>query len=222
MSSVHPPLDPTWLPPAPRQSVWPTVIGIITIIVGVVGIVQYGLCAPIGLGMVGALGGVFERLGQSQPGTGMELQAAQFDAMAVYLVPNFVVTCTAAILAIMLLVGGIGLVRRRTWSPRTLVLWGILRIFQAAPYAMVGYLANTAMFQAMEDAAVSGPPGPGQMFPGFFAIMHALGMAGMVVQLLWFWALPVFVLIWFSRPKIRREVSTWVQTTTEPLAAMGQ
>ena len=39
--------------------------------------------------------------------------------------------------------------------------------------------------------------------------MATFGLAGAIVSLLFYWALPVFVLIWFSRSRIRAETAGW-------------
>ena len=86
------------------------------------------------------------------------------------------------------------------------VIWSIGKILYAVPAAIIGYLMNVAMFEAMQEAAGSSPA---PMPAGFFGVLQKLGAAGAVLGLLWFWALPVFLLVWFSRSRIRDEVAGW-------------
>ena len=202
-----PPIEGAFVPD--KRSVWPTVIGIITIIFGSLGAAYNGLCSPAGMIMAGAFKPMFEDMAQSAPGAGMEMQVAQIEAMSRYLPASLVVYLTSTILSVLLLIGGIGVLRRRGWSGRTLNIWAILRILQAIPAVIVTYLMNDAMFEAMEEAAASGGGATAQMPSGIFSVMATVGLAAVIIQLLIYWALPVFVLIWFSRRVIREEVAEW-------------
>ncbi len=210
MSSSFPPSQPTvQMATAPKPTVWPTVVGIIAIIFGSLGAVNNGLCAPVGLVLSGSMGGLFDKLAESQPGAGMEEQAAMMDALQDYLPANLAVSITAAILSLILLIGGIGLVKRRAWCIRTIVIWALLKMIHAVPAMAVGYLLNSEMFRAMEEAAETSSGGPGQMPAGFDAMIKGFSMAGVLIGMLWAWALPMFMLIWFARAKIRQEVTSW-------------
>ena len=201
-----------------RQLVWPKVIGIIAIVFGSIGTLNYAVCGPVVLLVSGSIGAFLEKLAQSQPGQGLETQAAQFEAMGSYIPANLAVSCFAALLAVTLLIGGIGLVRQRPWAARAIVIWAILKMLHAAPAAMVTYLTQMASFRAMREAAETSPGGPGQVPPGFFAILEAAGIGGMVASLLWYWALPAFMLIWFSRRKIRDDMIAWRSPPNEQFA----
>ena len=60
---------------------------------------------------------------------------------------------------------------------------------------------NETQFEAMQQD----PNTPGN----FGSILSTMGLAGAILGVLWSWALPVFMLIWFARPAIRREVKGW-------------
>ncbi|NNF44738.1 MAG: hypothetical protein HKO59_05770, partial [Phycisphaerales bacterium] len=79
--------------------------------------------------------------------------------------------------------------------------WAITKIVFVVANSSVGYLVNRAQFEAMMD-----DPGMASMGSGFFS---AIGIVGVVFGLLWGWALPVFLLIWFGRPKVKQEMATW-------------
>ena len=67
---------------------------------------------------------------------------------------------------------------------------------------MVGYDMQQAQLGQMVRQN-PGLPGPAS---GFATIAV---FAGLGVSILWGWALPTFMLIWFSRGHIRDEIATW-------------
>ena len=71
----------------------------------------------------------------------------------------------------------------------------------------MGYIVNTAQFEAMEQAAAES--GGATVPAGIFSLVQNLGTAGVVFGLLWAWALPVFMWIWLSRRVIRAETAEW-------------
>jgi hypothetical protein len=66
---------------------------------------------------------------------------------------------------------------------------------------LVGYQINQAQFEAIQ----SDPNVPAFMS----AFFPAMGAFGSCVGIAWGWIFPIFMLIWFARPKIRREVRAW-------------
>lgn len=182
---------------AGRPSNWPTALGVVGIIFGILGILIYG-CG-------GIAGNVAMPLLAPQM-EGMPVQAAQFEVMRRFMVLNLLSGLVATILAIWLLVTAIGILRRRPWSRASGLGWAVVKMVHAVPAAVLGYIVNRATVRAMEQAAAdSGDPMPG----GFFAIMETLGSIGMGCTLMWTWALPVFMIVWFLRAPVREEVDRW-------------
>ncbi len=188
--------------PRPRASPWPTVLGVISIVLGALGILAYGcgsLMANVGVLFVSD---AFAAKGALDP-----VNAASIEALREYLPWNLAVAVVSAGLAAMLLLGGISLCRRRRRGRTILRWWSVLRIAWAVPATFASYFSQAAQFNAMMEAAeASSAPMPGFMF-GF---MKGAGLAGVAVGLLWAWALPVFMLAWFTRRNIRQEVDGWV------------
>ena len=198
---MTPPVEPGEIPHP--TSAWPKVIGVITIVFGALGILVYGCGGLIGNVIVVALSGAAQSGGAIDP-----VNAAQMDVLRQYMPWTILSGLGSLALGVLLLVAGIGLLRRRSWSRKASVVWSILRMTYAIPTGVLGYIVNTAQFEAMEQAAASSSsPIPS----GFFAIMHSLGPAGLGCGLVWGWALPVFLLSWFSRSKIKAEVAQWTQ-----------
>ncbi len=180
-----------------RRSRWPTVIGIIAVVFGVLGV----LAACMGL-VSNVLVAIFGGSMQGMP----EVQKAQFEVMRQYVVPNSIMMVVGTVVAAWLLVAGIGVLRRRPWSRRAAVGWAVAKILYAIPGSVLGYLLNKALFDAMEQAAIdSGTPMP----TGIFTSMQSGGAAMIGCETLWAWALPLFLIIWFRRASVKTEVERW-------------
>ena len=183
-----------------RRSSWPTVVGTISIVLGALGILMYGCC-----GMLGAVLGPM-MIGMAPPGEIDEVTKAQMDALRQYMPYTLVLGVAATALAVLLLISGIGLVRRRSWCVKSHVTWAIARLVFAIPHSAVSYVMNKQMFESMQQASsTSGAPMP----PGLATIMASAGIIGVVIGLVWAALWPGFVLFWFNRATIREEVAMW-------------
>ncbi len=207
------PTEPAALATPAVQSTWPIVIGIIAIVFASLAIFQNGICAPIGLLMTGVFSSMMEDMSGPTQGA-MEAQVAQMDAIKAYVPHSLAVSLAMTAAGIVLLVGGVQLVKRRYRSRTTITAWAVLKMVLALPAAYVSYLSSQAQFAAMAKAAADDPGGVGQAPPGFFSLLEGLGVVGAVITLLWYWALPVFMLIWFARRPIQDEVRTWGAAAT--------
>lgn len=110
-------------------------------------------------------------------------------------------------LGVLLLIAGINMVRRRRAAAKVSRIWAIARIVWAIPAAVATHYITVESLKIMEQAAAdSGQPMPA----GMMGFMQMLGPISAVFNLVLWCALPVFVLIWFSRQKIKDEVATWL------------
>ncbi|MBN1513150.1 MAG: hypothetical protein JXB13_14135 [Phycisphaerae bacterium] len=186
-----PPLTPTAYPAPAQPTSWPKVLGIICIVFGGLGILG---------GVWGILSPVFnEWLASLMP---PQQQAAMEEAAKVNPYPVATSLFMLAIAAL-LLAGGIGLVRCHGHAIGLLRGWAVIKIFWVIVGTFVGLHMTRELMEEMQKQTGSGP------VPGMEAIMTAGFVFGVVVGILWGCALPVFVLIWFSRRKIRNEVASW-------------
>ena len=171
-----------------RPSAWPTVLGIIGTIVGV-------------LALLGGLGGsvswyFIEAFGFRPPGAADTLAAVkEWKGLSIGS------SLVSALVAAMLVAGSIGLLKRCAWSPGLLKLWAVLRILVAALAAVVALLITQSQFDAMRAE-------PGAVVPPQ-SLMKGIAVFGAAFTLLWGSALPVFMLIWLARPVIKLETSAW-------------
>lgn len=181
-----------------RRSTWPNVIGITSIIFGSFGVLCNcaGVFAPWAMGML---------LQSQQGGTqdaGMEAAAHAYDVHAVLLIASSVI---AVFVAILLLVGGIMLVRRSEKSRTVHLAWAGLKICLALCLVALGLVvANTQYEYLMQNATQADADQ---------ARIGAYVSAG--IQIVWLLVWPVFTLIWFMRGKIRDEVASWANISSD-------
>jgi uncharacterized membrane protein SirB2 len=186
-SPAVPPTIPGALP-SPKTR-WPKVLGVISVI----------------LGILGVLGGVWNLVFQEFIGgftmgqTQAEQQALQ--GMRDFARWNLAYGLVGAVVAAALLVAGIGLIKRRRMGAQWAKGWAIAKMVLVIGGAVLAVL----MQQGVMAAAQQSPGSPAMMG----SIMAAMTVVTVVFALAWGWALPLFVLIWLGRAKIREEVSTW-------------
>ncbi|MCU0689689.1 MAG: hypothetical protein MUE97_08120 [Phycisphaerales bacterium] len=213
-----PPTMPGALPPA--LPAWPKVIGIISIVLGSLGVVGQGcgIAGAVAMPMMAApmreaakqAAAQAAAQGAAQGGGNaaaaqMEQQVAMFDAMGQYtplLVGSGVLNIICAVL---LIVAGIQLLKRLP-SGRTLHLaYAGLRTVAVLFAIVPGWLMHVAQMEAMQASGMAMPPGLGAGF------MTGMGVVGIVLGVVWGLAYPAFVVVWFMRGTIREQVAAWGQ-----------
>ena len=107
-------------------------------------------------------------------------------------------------LGVLLLVGGLGLQSRRGWGRRVCLGWAGLKVLLVVVNAIIQFQMALDQAEAMKN-----DPNVQAMPAQFAIIMESFGMIGVIVGVIWGWALPVFLLVWLSRRKIRAEVQSW-------------
>jgi hypothetical protein len=190
---VAPPMQPGQIPMPEQRSTWATVIGVIAIVLGSGGILSgcWSLASPF----------VFDFFRNMIPpgqATGMEVMDA-IDEWRSWTIINSLLTIAVATL---LLVVGIGLLKRRRWAVGAGVAWAILKTLLALVTAVFVYMIQQAAFEAMGQQ-VPAAPGLGLAFYRMIAVCSA------AFTVLWYCAFPVFLLIWLSRAKVKADVADW-------------
>lgn len=184
-----PPTAPAPITAAPAKAVWPVVLGTICIVFGVGGLLVnvWGVIANL------FLGDFFARLA-APDGSG---DAAE--RMTGHLFASGLLSVLGVAIAGLLLASGIGMIVRRRWSSRTVQLWAVLKIVFSLAALVPALLMQQVQFQSMNT-------GPRPIPANYLMIVM---VAGLVLGLLWAWALPIFVLLWFRRAAVRSEVANW-------------
>lgn len=199
------PIDPAAAPPTtqgdfvpvkPPES-WPTVIGVISIIFGSLGVLS------------GACGGAFLLLSGPLVSMIPEAQASEMEVQLSSGLPYPVlqggVMLLEFVISVMMLVGGIMLLRRKRSARGLLVGTAWLDLLSNTVGAVVGFLVMQAQMKSMQENAEMAQ----QMPAGIGALVQGAGGVMVFVQWLFLAIWPVFVLIWFSRSKIRESVEAW-------------
>lgn len=191
------------VPPRPHKpTTWPMVIGIISIVIGVGGLFMYGCFSPVAIFGTLAMRDKMEAAGATAPG--LEMQKDMFDAIEAYLPLTLANYAVYAVLGVLLLVTGVAMIRRRPVARPLALNWAWLKIVASGFGAVVGWITQKANVQA-----IASPDGTGAMSAGMGSMMEAFAIAAVVGTLLFALALPVFMLVWFTRRTIREEVRGW-------------
>jgi hypothetical protein len=186
--AMTPPSEIDDAPPEPSK--WPTVIGAISIVFGSLGLVCYGcmslntIATPMLVGMVPE---------DQRPPTPQGLQ----------LFVQIFQMCAAFGLSVWLLIAGIGLARRRSWSRAHSIGWSVGKILLTviSTAAAVAFVGDT-VDQINGQMSQGGKTPPFTFSVGMFLALFAVSA---VWAMLW----PAFLLIWFSRGAVKDEVAAW-------------
>ncbi|HVZ94884.1 MAG TPA: hypothetical protein VG797_10275 [Phycisphaerales bacterium] len=176
-----PAAPPTYRGTAPKQvrpPVWPTVIGVISIILGVGGILS-GIWAILMFNVFGQFMG-------TMPGG----QTMTHDYGKLMLFTSVV----AVLIAGLLLCAGIALVRRRRVAVPLHITWAIIKIVYAIGASIVGHFVQQVQLDAMNNDpqfAGAGTRAVG-LGLGWFSVI------GIIIGIAWYSVYPVFILIWFG------------------------
>lgn len=193
-TQMAPPVDAGDLFLQPQESGWPKVIGIIAIVFGALGT----LGAVIGV--MGQL--MIEQVSEMMPEAQQKMLAAQRE-WHTWLVFDQALRFIAAVL---LIVAGAKLTGRAARSAQLMRVWAVLKLAVVALGTAVNYPVTKAQFETIQDDPKLGTAG----VPSGFMDLISQFLLGCVA--LWGSALPVFVLIWFARRRIKSEVASWGET----------
>ena len=180
------------LPEAPLSK-WPTVIGIIGIVLASLGL----FCGCVGYFQI-----PLQKWGArmaAQSGMSDPMMEAQIKVAEQFQIIMLILLTIGMILTIWLLAGSIKLVRRRASARNHLIGWAMASLFVLAINIALQVLMFQATVNELTQAGASDRVPElwfGAMVGGFFMIIFGL-------------AFQTFILIWFSRSKIKAEMQGW-------------
>lgn len=193
-------------PPAPPSATtvlsnkpggrWPKVIGLISILFGAGGLLQ-AVIGPVSLAFTRTQMNSYTELGVSQE--------VVDDFLGNLERITYTGAAGAAVLGIILLAGGILILRRKTMGALTLQGWALLKI-------LVGgfLLFQSAGLSRQQMEIIMGPTvGGGSEAELVGTITEYATWFGFAFGFAWLLALPVFFLIWFNRASVKRDIETW-------------
>ena len=185
---VAPPTQPGAIAAPVKRSAWTTVIGILAIVLG-------------GGGFFTGASSAISSLMFTTYMTSIPQQAANLKVMQNWQAWNVASSLLTSALGVLLLVGGITLIMKRSRALKTFNAWALIKIV-----AVIFTTILTAQVQKDMFAAMRQDPNMPPIGGTFYA---TIGFLGLAINLIWGWAFPIFVLIWFSRDAIQTEVGGW-------------
>lgn len=188
LSQVPPPTEFSGMPETPSK--WPTVIGTISIILGALGLVCYG-CGTLNTAGSSSFSSMLPEDQRPPPVPAAQL-AVQITQM-----------CVTWLLSAWLLAAGIGLVKRRRWARPHHLGWAVAKIVVAVVGTAISFIFIQDSVRQINDAMSQQGPPP-------FTVTEELVTVVMIAVMIWFLIYPIFLLLWFSRRKIKAEVAAWL------------
>ncbi|MFK5922097.1 MAG: hypothetical protein QM496_07945 [Verrucomicrobiota bacterium] len=185
-----------------KKSSWPKTVGIITLIFGILGVLK-------GLSAIASsfFGEMMAKVSNLPP--------EFYDKWKPFMLGSGAVDI---LLGLLLFAGSLVLIFRKRFAMFVLVGWALMKIV----FGLVGGVFNFIMQReqmplvieqqrkAMEKAGgASGAAGADQVADMVGNATEILSTVMLFVGLAWLMVLPLFILIWFIRPKIRREMADW-------------
>lgn len=200
-SRMAPPLEPGALPP-PAPGNWPTVIGVIAIVYASFGILSaiWAMIAPF----------IMSAMASAMPAEAGKQMAASMAGVQKWMGLNVASNALNLAAATVLLLAGIGLLRRRGWSRSVAIVWAVFKMAFAVLAAVVGYLIAVEQMAVMQQQMQS--KGGTAMPVGFMQAFLPLGIG---ISIVIGWAFPIFMLVWMGRGSIRSEVAGWETAPAE-------
>ena len=175
---------------------WPTVIGVLSIIFGALASLQ-GFCGLLSMLLMTVFINVLPQEMQDQFQTQAQSSFPYPAFHAVQVLAEFA-------LAVVLLVGGIMLVRRNPKAGGLLTVYAALDLMSNTYGAAIGFFVVRSSMAAMQS-----DPQMQQMPAGVTGIMQSVGpvfvVIGWLISAIW----PVFLIIWFRRAKVRQSMANW-------------
>ncbi len=207
LPSVPPVVQGELRSPSPtRRPIWPTVIGIIGIVFGGLGIMQYcmqAVISPFAASMMRTATQI------SPPGQQPPLDMDDMvNSMQAQMPITIIVAVSALVLSIWLLVSSIALINRRPKCPRRLKQWSLCKIIHAVIASFAAYMMMQSQLGAMQSSMGS------SAFP-LATFGTVMGIVGVIFSFVFYAAYPIFLLAWFSRKKVRAEIETWTSGARE-------
>lgn len=204
-----PPQQPGEIGGSEQAANWPTTIGVISIVLGsgafLIGI--WGFFTPRfmemmadqfpqnqGVTVSAGQGGTTTRIVTTWPTIATSPSAMQDWSNWI-----FIRSALTVVIALILLVAGINLVKRRARAIKLCRIWSVLKMVFAVVGSLVGVAMQQEQFRQMSQ----------QNFPGGGNFYAAIGIFVVAIGILWGCAYPVFLLIWFSRAKVKIEYTRW-------------
>lgn len=186
---VAPPVRPGQLGRTTSPTTWPITIGIICIVMGGIGVAMYGwgVIAPF--------------LMPDWKWLGRVSGAGTTEAIGIWKIPLAIMDGLVCLVTVLLVLGGIELCRRRARGAKGIFVWAVLKLLLTIPLVILTAAMQQDQFKAM------GASGQMPAMPPAMTVAMVVGTA--IFSAIWYALLPTFLVIWFTRPGIKKEVASW-------------
>lgn len=180
------------------EAKWPKVLGIISIILGILGLFQhaFGLLGTLAMGAI-----MGSEMGQQaiaqEPGA-----ALAFDSVREFIPYLTFVEAARLGLGALLIAGGAMLVMRKAVSSSVLLLWVSLETVAVIGVTIIQYQSQQAQMQVMQQTGGGVPA-------GFDQIAGGIEVMGAVIGLALGLAFPLIVALYMLLPKNAALIATW-------------
>jgi hypothetical protein len=172
-----------------RERTWSGVLGTIMIILGVLGMIG---------GLMNLSGGFWLEFSVTAGGGTL---TDELRAELVAIKPAMIgLAVSSMVIAGLLLATGILTLRRRPLARPVAIVWSTLKILLAVVSTLIAFA-----IQDIQIRSGLGGGGPAAMM----WITRTMMGGSLILGALWTVALPVFLLIWFNRARIRAEITEW-------------
>ena len=165
---------------------WPISFGVISIVLGAMGVLG---------GVIGAA--VILLLPRLMPQGQATLPTISPQVMTYTIASSAVGT----LVAVLLIIAGVGLVRRRRWGVGAIRTWAIIKIVLAVVASGISLWLQSTMQTTPANGAASNSALP--------AVAHVTQIISLVLGLAWAMAWPIVCLVWLSRASVRAEHEQW-------------
>jgi hypothetical protein len=192
---MQPPVGGAPLPQEPAR--WPTPIGVLGIIFASLGLIG-GVC---GLAWPAILPWYVDQMKNS-----WNVPQSQIDLMLASQPPTVWYLLSASIglvFSILLMIGSIRLLRRRASGAKLVKAWAWITIV----WVPLNIVISMMLAPGLPAGSQPDPTMQQQQQVGMYFTIGCMAILGL--------AWPVFCVIWFARPKIRQQVSTWTEISPE-------
>lgn len=179
---------------------WPKVLGIISIVLGGLGLLNHA-CQTVGSFAGGAL---FSFVPEGDPQTAVMKKVMDKNA-SLLLVSGFLYIFLTGLSAL-LIIAGVKTLNRSTAGVKFHTWWAVAKMAVSVIAMIPGYLMMQNQFEVMREMGAAGGAGGGMPGSGFFA---AMGLIGVFFGLIIACSYPVFLLIWFQRQAVKTETARW-------------
>jgi hypothetical protein len=179
---------------AERRPAWPLILGVIAIGLGV-------------LGVLGGLWGAIEPLwAGSTAGDVGPAERATFEVGQQWRAWTIPLSLVAGVIAAGLVLAGILLLTRRAQARRICLVWAAVKLALVIASTAVNYRIAREIVALTSEQSEHAPRVASVAGTQFAELSTMVSLGGGV---LWGIALPLFLLIWFTRERICDEVAGW-------------